>query len=227
MNKYTSEVKRTCVEGYLLYNISQEELSRKYGVAKRCIRDWVTGYNAIGESYFTLRDSGLSYSRELKAAACKEYMKGKCSLKDIVIRFHITSERTLRNWLKKYNGNEELNSTDSAITRKGASSMYKGRETTYQERLDIVCWYLSHKCKYAECAEQFNVSYSQVAGWVKKYEKGGAEALVDRRGKKKAIENMTKEELLQAENRVLKAKCRRMEIENTLLKKLQTLEGRC
>lgn len=105
--------------------------------------------------------------------------------------------------------------------------MYKGRETTYQERLDIVCWYLSHKCKYAECAEQFNVSYSQVAGWVEKYEKGGAEALVDRRGKKKAIENMTKEELLQAENRVLKAKCRRMEIENTLLKKLQTLEGRC
>ncbi|WP_152570672.1 helix-turn-helix domain-containing protein [Paenibacillus tyrfis] len=47
--------------------------------------------------------------------------------------------------------------------------MTKGRSTTWQERIDIVLYYLTHQHDYRKAAEQYQVSYHQVFQWVKKY----------------------------------------------------------
>ena len=54
---------------------------------------------------------------------------------------------------------------------------------------------------------------------------GGVDALIDRRGKRKSIEEMSEVDKLKLENKILKAKYRRIELENALLKKLNELEG--
>jgi transposase len=70
------------------------------------------------------------------------------------------------------------------------------------------------------------VSYAQVYGWIKKYDTGGAEALVDRRGRTKPEDELSEEEKL-------KRRIQQMELENELLradilflKKLEEIERR-
>jgi len=105
-------------------------------------------------------------------------------------------------------------------------AMTKGRKTTFEERLEIVKYCLENGRNYQQTAEQFQVSYAQVYGWIKKYDTGGAEALVDRRGRTKPEDELSEEEKL-------KRRIQQMELENELLradilflKKLEEIERR-
>lgn len=73
---------------------------------------------------------------------------------------------------------------------------------------------------------KYEVSYHQVYDWVKKYNKGGVVSLKDNRGKGKDIENMDETERLAAENRLLRAKVERLEIEIEFKKKLEVVRMR-
>ena len=76
--------------------------------------------------------------------------------------------------------------------------------------------------------KEYGVSYEQIYSWVRKYEQGGADALIDRRGKRKpkpAWEELTETERLQAENRLLKAEIEELKLANRLLKKVREQEG--
>lgn len=66
--------------------------------------------------------------------------------------------------------------------------MTKGRSTTWQERNEIVLYCIANKRDYGKTAAQFEVSYTQVYQWVKKYDNGGQDALQDGRGRNKAPE---------------------------------------
>ena len=102
--------------------------------------------------------------------------------------------------------------------------MTKGRTTTYEERIAIVCFCIEHGKDYTATVEKYGVSYQQIYSWVKKYNDKGVEGLVDKRGKRKPESEMTEVEKLRAENRMLEAQNRRLETENAVLKKLEEIE---
>lgn len=104
--------------------------------------------------------------------------------------------------------------------------MTKGRTTTWQERIDIVLYCLAHQRDYTKAANQYQVSYQQVYGWVKKYEEGGQDALQDGRGRTKAPEELTEAERQKLAMKQLEYENERLRAENAFLKKLQELERR-
>ena len=73
---------------------------------------------------------------------------------------------------------------------------------------------------------KYNVSYQQIYSWLRKYDDGGIDALVDRRGKAKPENELTDMERLRIENKMLEAKNIELEMEVRLLKKLQEIERR-
>lgn len=87
------------------------------------------------------------------------------------------------------------------------------RKTTLEERLSIVEHCIEHDSNYYLTAREYNCSYAQVRSWILKYRTEGIEGLYDKRGHKKAEEELTKLEKLQAENRMLKAKAKRQQME--------------
>ena len=63
--------------------------------------------------------------------------------------------------------------------------MKTSRNTTKEERVQIVKECLENDCNYGETAIKYNVSYQQVYGWVKRFKELGEAGLEDRRGKRK------------------------------------------
>ena len=103
--------------------------------------------------------------------------------------------------------------------------MTKGRKTTQEERVEIVAFCIEHRKDYGLTVETYNVSYQQIYAWVKKYEEKGVNGLTDRRGKAKPESELTEEERLRQENKILQAKIKDQEMEIALLKKLRELRG--
>ena len=106
------------------------------------------------------------------------------------------------------------------ITRKGS------KPTTWETKIDIVCYYIQSNESYQNVADKYGVSYQQIYSWVRKYKENGAEGLLDKRGKRKPESEMTELEKLRAENRMLEAQNKRLETENAVLKKLEEIERR-
>ena len=102
--------------------------------------------------------------------------------------------------------------------------MTKGRKTTFDERVEIVTSCIENEMNYAVTAKSYQVSYQQVYQWVKKYESKGVDGLLDKRGRKKPENERSELDKLRAENRLLQAEKRRMELENAFLKKLVEIE---
>lgn len=76
---------------------------------------------------------------------------------------------------------------------------------------------MEHDKNYKETAELFDVSYTQVYQWVKKYQGSGEEGLVDRRGQHKREEQLSKTEALQRKVKLLERQLKEKEMENELL----------
>jgi len=169
------------------------------------------------------RKGNQSYSSELKKCAVEEYLSGAGSQADICKKYKIYSRTQLRNWIKVYNSHRELRPS-----RGRGSDIYmtKGRNTTYEERVEIVSYCIEHGNDYTAAIEKYGVSYQQIYAWVRKYNEKGAEGLVDKRGKRKPESEMTELEKLRAENKMLEARNKRLETENAVLKKLEEIEGR-
>ena len=104
--------------------------------------------------------------------------------------------------------------------------MTKGRKTTFDERVEIVQYCIAHDHNYTETAAEYSVSYQQARSYTVKYEIGGIDALQDRRGRTKPMEEMSELEKLRAENRILRAEKERAEMEASFLKKLDAIERR-
>ena len=89
-----------------------------------------------------------------------DYLSGRGSQQEICQRYGIRSRSKLQNWIKKYNGHEELKASGT----------------------------------------------------------GGVDALQDRRGRSKPVEEMSELERLRAENKILRAEKERAEMEVSFLK---------
>ena len=121
-----------------------------------------------------------------------------------------------------YNGHKEFKERSHA---EGEIYMTKGRKTTQEERVEIVAFCIEHGKDYGLTVETYKVSYQQIYAWVKKYKEKGVNGLTDRRGKAKPENELTEEDRLRQENKILQAKIKDQEMEIALLKKLRELRG--
>jgi len=185
------------------------------------VQQWICLYKSDGsEAFFATKNK--RYSKELKEQAVLDYLNGRGSLFKICQRYGIGSKSELHSWIKKYNGHEELKSFGTG----GSVIMTKGRKTTFDERVEIVQYCIAHDHNYAETAAKYGVSYQQARSYTVKYDAGGVEALRDRRGRTKPLDEMSELEKLRAENKILRAEKERAEMEASFLKKLDEIERR-
>lgn len=203
------------VEGYLRGELGLKQILGEYKISKPSFYEWVRNYQAFGPEGLSDKITQREYSAELKMEAVREYLSGKFSQGDICKKYKIFSKAQLRKWILKYNGHKELKPS-----RGRGSDIYmtKGRQTTYEERVEIVSYCLECGNDYTAAIEKYGVSYQQIYSWVRKYQEKGAEGLQDKRGKRKPESEMTEVEKLRAENRMLEARNRRLELENLVLK---------
>ena len=201
--------------------ISQNKLAEQFGVALRTVQQWIRNYESMGEEVFFMKQY-KRYSKELKLQAVQEYLDGKGSLDDICKKYQNRTISKLGEWIKKYNSCKELKASGTG----GSIIMTKGRKTSFEERVDIASYCISHNHNYTETAEKFNVSYQQARNYTVKYEKNGIDALKDNPGKRKSEDSLTEIEKLRAELRLEKAKRQRAEMELSFLKKLDEIERR-
>lgn len=219
--KIEPEKKIEAVEAYQRGEVSAREIIKRLKISKAAFQAWVRNYNTFGRSGLLDKVKAKHYPKEVKIAAVQEYLSENTSLAAVCQKYKIYSSKPLRDWIKRYNGHKELR--DSKIQR---SDMYmtKGRNTAYEERVEIVSYCIENGTDYAATVEKYGVSYQQIYSWVRKYKKNGAEGLQDKRGKRKDESEMTELEKLRAENRLLEAHNKHLEMENAVLKKLEELE---
>lgn len=221
MSKYKidPDEKIMTVKGILDGKETQRHAAARLGVAPISVQQWIANYQSGGSDAFNQR-CYKRYPKELKEKAVLEYLNGEGSLLTICQKYGIKAKSKLQNWIRKYNSHEELKTSGTG----GTTIMTKGRKTTFEERVEIVQYCISHDCNYAETAEKFKISYQQARSYTVKYKAGGIEALKDRRGKSKAKEEMTELDKLRAENKILRAEKERAEMEVSFLKKLDAIE---
>ena len=222
--KYTVEEKARAAERYNCGEVSAAEIASELGMGKRggnTVREWAAAYRESGIDGFHLKKGNSSYTAEEKLEAVEEYLQGRGSISKICRKYNIASTYTLRQWIKVYNSNRELRDYDP----KPEVYVAMRKKTTKEERQEIVAYCLEHGKDYKSTAAKYEVSYSQVYQWVRKYEERGEEGLEDRRGKRKSDEEMDELERLRWENLRLKAKLQESERLNLLLKKVKEFEG--
>lgn len=215
--------KLEAVEKYKRGEGSQNSLAREYGVNRASLQQWIANYEAMGPSGLASVHTNNKYSTELKIEAVEAYLRGEGGLRYICKRYNIRSKKQLQDWIKLYNGHKELRSTGG---QGRGIYMTKGRLTTLDERIEIVSYCIAKGKDYGEAIEKYGVSYQQIYSWVHKYEVNGVEGLIDKRGKRKLLEEMTEVERLRAENKILKAKNNQKEMEIAVLKKVREIERR-
>ena len=98
------------------------------------------------------------------------------------------------------------------------------RKTTIEERKEIVDYCINHNRDYKGTASIYDVSYSQVYSWVKKYDAQGEVGLTDKRGHHKTDEEVDELECLRRENIRLKRQLQEKDMLAELLKKVQEFE---
>lgn len=193
----------------------------KFGISKTTLAKWRRRYRMYGYEGLEIRAHNRSYSAELKLQAVKDYLSGGLSQQQVIDKYEIASRNQLSRWIQKYNGHSSLQ-----VYTGGKIAMTKGRSTTWQERIDIVLYCLANKRDFKKTANDFQVSYQQVYGWVRKYEAGGQEALRDGRGHTKAPEELTEADQHKFAMKRLEYENERLRAENAFLKKLQEFERR-
>ena len=202
---------------------SQNSIALEYGVSKGSLRQWLANYEAMGASGLTAIRTNNSYSAELKTQAVEAYLRGEGGLMELCKQYKLRSKKQLMDWIKAYNGHKELRATGG---RERGIYMTKGRTTTLDERIEIVSHCISSGKDYGATIEKYGVSYQQIYSWVSKYEEKGIDALLDKRGKRKPLDEMNEVERLRVENRMLQAENKRKDMEIAVLKKVQEIERR-
>lgn len=218
--KISNELKLKMVKEYLNKGIPAKALSNKYGCDAIYIRFLAKKYQTHGTRAILASQNNQSYTAEFKHMVVKEYMKGQKSLRALAIEYNINSSSHIHTWKKLYNEHKELNSYNSY----GGKNMTKGRRITYEERIDIIEDYLKNGKSYASTAKKYDLSYQQIYNWVRKYNEYGVTSLLDNRIKSTKVEDSKQIEKLEAENKILKARLERLEIELELKKKLKELQ---
>ena len=119
---------------------------------------WVKNYKALGSGGLRKISKYSTYTKEIKQAALQAYINREGSQNDVCRKIWICSKMQLQNWVKAYNGHKEIR---SSIGKGSKIYMTKGRNTTYDERVEIVSYCIENGKDYAETIEKYCVSNQQ------------------------------------------------------------------
>ena len=224
--KCTIEQKIATCEAYLSGKSSAKELAQSLGLGKggaTKIHGWIRMYKEYGCEVFYPKEHNQSYTEEFKKVVVKEYLEGAGSLRDLQVKYRIPKHETIRQWVIKYTKGEEIR---DYLPTPEVYKMKARRDTTFEERIEIVTYCLEHNHNYKETASLYNCNYSQVRNWVLKYERDGEDGLKDQRGKRKQDEELT--DLEKAERRIKQLEREKEELSRRveLLKKAEEFERR-
>ena len=210
------EKEQACLD-YINGNRSSAEICNCLHISTRTIQDWAAIYKKHGILGLTKKTKNRSYSKEFKMELVKKYISGEASSVDLAHQYDISSG-LLRNWIRMYNANIELKDYNP----KQEVYMAKARrKTTIDERKEIVNYCIEHNRNYKETAALYNVSYSQVYSWMKKYDSDGEYGLIDKRGHHKLDDEVDELERLRRENVRLKRQLEEKDMTVELLKKVK------
>ena len=218
---FTSEFKEEIALKYINGYASSIELSSVYGICSKTVRIWAQRYKEQGISTFMSKNCNSRYLSDFKLKCVELYISGSMSVDEIVAKYSISSKSVLQGWIKKYNANRELKDYDpkQEVYMAGAR-----RKTTIEERKEIVEYCINHARSYKDTAALYDVSYSQVYSWVKKYDEHGEAALSDRRGHHRTDDDIDELERLRRENIRLKRQLEEKDMLTELLKKVEEFE---
>ena len=219
---YTPEWKITIIKKYLSGEGSYERLADAYGIGSKTLKDWVHRYKEQGAAGFYRAEGNAHYSKEFKTMCVEAVIKGEGSVDDIVAKYNISARSVLNSWISLYNANMELKDYEP---KREVYMAEARRKTTLEERKEIVEYCISHDNDYKGTASRYDVSYSQVYSWVKKYRESGEEGLEDRRGHRKSDDEVDEVERLRRENLRLKRQLKERDMLCELLKKVKEFEG--
>ena len=221
--KISVEEKIFICEQYLNGIKSLGRLAKYNGINTETIRRWINQYREYGSNVFQLKAHNRKYTKEFKQEVVEAYLRGEGTPEHLAVKYDIPAYSTVYSWIIKYNNLEVLKDYDP---KPEVYMKEHSRKTTYEERIEIVKYCLAHNKNYKETAEIFDVSYTQVYQWIKKYSDSGEEGLTDKRGKRKEAEQLSEIEILQRKVKILERQLKEKEMENELLKKVKEIERR-
>ena len=220
------EERLAAVEAYLAGEGSTYSWPYQLGISRVTFRDWITTYKTHGSAAFVKNRKNTKYSAYVKESVVLDFLAGKSSTQEICEKYNLYAESYIRKWVQQYNSHGSFLKKEARKAKNLMAindSNAKRTSVTHEERFEVVSAYLSSDRSYSDIAAEFGVSYTQVYTWVKKYEAHGIDGLRDNRGKKSA-QPLSELDMLRAENQKLVAEKKRLELENEMLKKLDTLE---
>jgi transposase-like protein len=220
--KFSAEERAQIVQEYLDGKGSYRVIGEKYGIRSETVRDWTMRYKLYGIEGFATGFGNKAYTTEFKQKCVEMYLRGEGALEEICVKYDISTHTVLRRWIKKYTANKELRDYDP---RREVYMAEARRKTTVEERIEIAKYCIEHGLDYKGTASVYDVSYSQVYSWVRKYKDAGEDGLVDRRGKHKTDDEVDELERLRRENRRLKRQLEERDMAVELLKKVKEFEG--
>ena len=145
------------VREYKTEEAGAASLAQRCGVNIDTVYIWSKAYDAEGtEAFMAHERRNRVYSVEEKLEAVHAYLAGEGSLQEIAQKHHLRSKKQLQNWLKVYNAHGDFNSVTFSG---GGSYMKQGRETTQQERMEIVRECIAGGKNYGAVALKYKAGY--------------------------------------------------------------------
>lgn len=221
-SKHSPEFRAKVSQEYLDGIGSIQFLADKYSIGYSTLKGWINEYQIHGiAAFYHPSNRNRTYSKEFKLRCVEAVLNGEGTVDDIIAKYAISSRSVLRGWIKVYNANREFKDYNP---KREVYMAEARRKTTLEERKEIVNYCINHNRDYKNTATRFNVSYSQVYSWVKKYDSDGESGLTDRRGQRKTDDEVDELERLRRENLRLKRQLEEKDMVVELLKKVKDFE---
>ncbi len=221
-SKHTTKELEQYIDLYINVGISYRVLCERYGLllSDAHFYDKVLRYQDHGLAGIQSSTTNNHYSKKFKHAVVMQHLEEGATIGGLARKYNIPSVSTVRNWVIKYTKGKDFR----VYSEKSEVYTMTGKQTTHEEKIDIVNDYLNNNLSYKEAAEKYNISYNNIYSWVQKYKEHGPDGLVDGRGRRKPNTIQTDEEKLKTEIAALKARNEYLETENAALKKLKEVE---
>ena len=219
--KLSVEERVVIVEKVLNREVELRQASKEVGVDQATILDWYALYENEGPTGLLPTKMNKCYSKELKLEAVLDYLNGTDGLRTVAKRYGLRNRTQLRDWIKRYNTHGDFKS------ERGGSKVSQTKKFSLEERVEMVLYCITNNYDYSGTAVKYQVKYTNLYNWVKRYEEKGKAGLEDRRGQRKAKqESRTPEEEAQIRIAQLEEQVKYQQMEIDLLKKVEELERR-
>ncbi len=220
--KHSAEWMLERVNEYLNGEGSYVSISKANGIGHTTLARWVAAYRFHGIETFFDGNGNNCYSSTFKTFCVETVLKGTLSIDECTAKYGISDDSVLRRWISEYNANRELKDYSPKQEVYMAEAR---RKTTIEERKEIVKYCIDHGRDYKGTAATYDVSYTQVYSWVRKFDANGEDGLIDKRGHHKTDDEVDELERLRRENLRLKRQLQERDMTVELLKKVRELEG--